>query len=498
MNQRRTRAGTRRDNRATAGRAFLRRLVPLFALFLPLFAGHAARAWDPSTTHAGLTERALQASHFHRILAHQLGRALGAFEPVHLEFADLHADRARSLRARLTLLDPAGGYRPTEAGIATASAWVRAGAVLELTPPERGRNHFLDPRTRTGLDDGPGLSGAWYALRQTFDTGATVRQTATGQTFALSGMSALEWLESPANDLGLPVFFASWERAASAGAAGERDTAFARGLLALGGILSVLEDLGQPAFVRNDFRGEFLRHDTGSEFEAFVAKAYGAVALPAAETPVSRADWQSYFVAGDGNGLAQETQRSFFSPGSTPKDFVCEAGDLPSDLVRQANLSLRFPEPSLTSLDIQPDGRTHYVMRKGVRILAYQRIGRTLHFFLDPAVYADSAARWLPHIEAYAAGLIDLLLRARVVVTIAAGKASLTVEGTRGAIATGARLRILVDNPNGERKQISSTTFRPGVPISIAVPAGARRIVGLVRGHDSAGEFVAIGQAAVP
>jgi len=40
-----------------------------------------------------------------------------------------------------------------------------------------------------------------------------------------------------------------------------------RALLALGGTLTVLEDMGQPAFVRNDFRVEFLSHDAGSELE---------------------------------------------------------------------------------------------------------------------------------------------------------------------------------------------------------------------------------------
>jgi hypothetical protein len=74
---------------------------------------------------------------------------------------------------------------------------------LAKTPPERGRHHFFEPQTRTGLDDGPGLSGTVHAARLTFDDGATVRDSATGLAFDLEGRPALDWLRSPQNDLGL-------------------------------------------------------------------------------------------------------------------------------------------------------------------------------------------------------------------------------------------------------------------------------------------------------
>ena len=121
---------------------------------LALLPAKSALAWDPATTHAGLTEGALEASKFHTTLAHQLGRALGSLEPLRLDANALDADIARDLRIRLEALDSAGGYRPNAEGVATASAWVRAGAVLAKTPPERGRHHFFEPKTRTGLDDG--------------------------------------------------------------------------------------------------------------------------------------------------------------------------------------------------------------------------------------------------------------------------------------------------------------------------------------------------------
>ena len=48
-----------------------------------LFIHPAARAYEPATTHAGLTERALEASRLHSVLA-RLGRPLGVLEPLHI------------------------------------------------------------------------------------------------------------------------------------------------------------------------------------------------------------------------------------------------------------------------------------------------------------------------------------------------------------------------------------------------------------------------------
>jgi hypothetical protein len=71
----------------------------------------AARAYDPATTHAGLTERAALASQLHRVLARALSRPLGLFEPVALSLDDLPRAEAQSLEARLAALDPSAGGR---------------------------------------------------------------------------------------------------------------------------------------------------------------------------------------------------------------------------------------------------------------------------------------------------------------------------------------------------------------------------------------------------
>jgi hypothetical protein len=153
-----------------------------------------------------------------------------------------------------------------------------------------------------------------------FDGGTSVRGLAAGTAFTLEGKSALNWIESPSNDLGIPVFFDNWERAVSLASPRERESALVRALLALGGVMAVLEDAGQPAFVRNDFRVAFLQGNDGSAYEQFVAEHYGRTGLPPAAAPVSRPDIASFFASADGKGLANRTQRRFFSEGTIPAD----------------------------------------------------------------------------------------------------------------------------------------------------------------------------------
>ena len=469
-----------------------RMLVALWVL-MP----NSALAWDPATTHAGLTGQALVASKFHATLAHQLDRALGSLEPLRLDLSALDADTARSLRARLEALDPAGGYRPSAEGIATASTWVRAGAVLAKTPPERGRHHFFEPRTGTGLDDGPGLSGTWHAARLTLDDGATVRDGATGLAFDLEGIPALDWLGSPRNDLGLTAFLDNWALAVSAPQRNQRETALARALLALGGSLALLEDVGQPAFVRNDFRGEFLANDQGSLLERFVSDRYGSVSLPPAKASVSRPNLDSFFVAADGKGLAQATQRQFFSPGTLPQDFRFVPGQTASELAGVTNRFLRFPEPTVATLDLRQSGRTRYVMRDGLRVLAYQRNGDRVHFFLDQAVHEDIARLWLPKVEGYAAGLVDHLLRAKLQIVVEASSAQVTLTGATTAADPAAKWHFFCEDETGVRTELALQTAQGDAPQSFNIPKGARKVAAYVRGQDGAGEYVAAAEARV-
>ncbi len=457
-------------------------------------AGGSAHAYEPATTHAGLTERAVAVSHLHQALA-RVGRPLGLFEPVRLGLDLLGADERRFLSARLDALDPAGGYRPGPDGVAAALRWVMAGAVLAKTPPERGANNFLDPRTGKGLDDAPGLAGLTHSLRLLVDGGTSVRGLATGTAFALDGKSALEWIWSPDNDLGLPVFFDNWERSATLPGAREREDALARALLALGGVLSVLQDMGQPAYVRNDFRAGLRQGDQGSAYEQFVSERFGQMGLPPATEPVSRPDVDSFFAASDGKGLANRTQRHFFSEGNLPADVTYEHDSKPEDVARRARETLAFPEPSFSKLVLGPGQARRYLKLQGRRVLAYENTGGEVHFLLDDAVFADMAAALLPEIAGYGGGFIDHLVRARL---------DMKAEGNRVRVTLGEQvkepgaLRVFAEDDKGMRREVQSSSLAPGAEFAFEAPAGVKKLAAVIRGKDAGGVFVAAAELVLP
>jgi len=76
--------------------------------------------------------------------------------------------------------------------------------------------------------------------------------------------------------------------------------------------MAVLEDAGQPAFVRNDFRVAFCRGTTVRPYEQFVAEHYGRAALPPAAALVSRPDIASFFASADARDLRIGRNVGFF------------------------------------------------------------------------------------------------------------------------------------------------------------------------------------------
>jgi hypothetical protein len=470
-------------------------------LAVALAIGGTARAYDPATTHAGLTERSVLASGLHKVLARRLGRPLGLFEPVRLREADLDAAEARSLRGRLGALDPAGGYRPAADGAASALAWVVAGSVIAGTPAERGRNLFYDPVRGSGLGGAGDPAAFSHAVRSLLDDG-TVRALATGTDFNLTGMPATEWLVSRENDVGLAVFSRELEAAVASPDPAARGTALARALLALGGSLAVLQDAGEPAHVRNDFTGAFLSgagdnpFDRSSAFERFVADRYGTAGLPPAAPAVARPTALAFITAEDRQGLADRTQRRFFSLGTLPEDAIVDRDTTTLEVMRDARGSLAYGLPRLPRLELRTLGQRRYAFEGPRRLLAYERVPGRVRFFLDDAVYADTARVLLPEIAAYGTGFVDHLFRVELAVSSKDGAISVEARGARGALD--GRVRVFAEDAHGRRLELgaASVTMSDGVPratIAAVPPSGTRRLAAVLRGRDGAGDVIAVG-----
>jgi hypothetical protein len=471
----------------------------------------AARAYDPATTHAALTERAVMASGLHRLLVRRLARPLGLFEPITLYAGELPASLGRELPLRLAALDPGQGYRPDEEGVAPALAWVVAGTVVAQMPAERGGNLFFDPSRGAGLSEGGGLTQFGFTLRELLDEPDGFRAWATGSNFNLTGRPSTEWLMAPENDVGLSAFYDALEASVSAERPAARSTALVRALLALGGTLAVLEDAGEPAHVRNDFREAYLGgesggpFDRGSRFERFVANQYGRMGVPPAGPPVTRPTLMAFITAADGQGLADRTQRRFFSDGTVPETAFVDRDTTAADVMVDARGSLAYGLPRLPRLELRALGERRYAYAVDSalgkpparrRLLAYERVPGRVRFFLDDAVYADTARALLPEIGAYGAGLVDHLLRAELALDVAGDTATVAVHGARGGLRKGA-IRLYAEDSAGARRLFATVSASESA-VSAAIPAGSRRISAALRGEDDAGVVVAVAERPVP
>jgi hypothetical protein len=478
----------------------LTRVASLTALAV-LAQTSAARAYDPATTHAGLTERAVLASGLHRVLSRALSRPLGLFEPIGLSLDEIPAKQAQALEARLAALDPSTGASAGPDGVAPALAWIIAGSVIATTPAERGQDFFYDPSRGAGLSQAGGLTSLGNTLGLLIDS-TSLRALFAGTSFNMTGRPSTEWLRAPENDVGLAAFHAELEAAVAADRPQRRATALARAMLALGGVLTILEDAGEPAHVRNDFRRSYLGtrgpspFDRGSAFEQFVAETYGRMGIPATVTPVRRPTVTAFITAADGQGLADRTQRRFFSEGSLPEDAVVDRGTTAAEVMVDVRGSLPYAYPRLPRLELKAMGRKRYAQTKDRRrLLAYERVPGWVRFFLDEAVHADTARVLLPEIAGYGAGLIDHLFRAEIKIETITGAAELSVAGAQGSVRKG-EIRVFAEDASGARQAIG--TLRAGSsPERVAVPVGTRRVAAVLRGEDDAGEFVAVGEAAV-
>jgi hypothetical protein len=338
------------------------------------------------------------------------------------------------------------------------------------------------------------------------EDGGSLRGLATGTVFDLTGKASLRWAKAPENELGLPAFHQQLARAVSAVEPIEREAALVRALLAMGGVLAALEDAGEPAHVRNDFREAYLRRmgpsgwDRASRFERFVSQRYGRSGLPVPKQVIRRPTFDGFFAAPDGAGLADRTQRRFFSDGTVPEDVPVDEATTPRQVADAARATLLFPAPTVPRLDLR-SGQPRYLMVEGRRALGYEWLPGRVRFFLDDRVYSDAARALLPEVAAYATGLVEHLLRGTLNLTAEGRQISVALEGVSGGRADG-RLQLFTEDSSGRRQPLpasgaDATSFAAGSLLQVAVPEGTRKVAALLVGSDAAGDLVAVGEVSL-
>jgi hypothetical protein len=483
-----------------------------------LGAAAPAAAYDAPTTLAGLTEQAALSSRLHRRLMERMSCSLGLFEPLRLDLDALTPELARSLHVRLQALDEGQGYAPEPlarqpgqshpARRQHALGWLAAGTVLEGVPAARERNHFFEPRSGRGLYRPAGQTAASAAVQAVRDGMSTTRQLLAGAAVDGSGIAAPEWIESPENELNVAVFLNAYEHAVVKKTPAERESALAEALLAAGAIIGVLEQMGDPAHVRND-----LPDVIDGGYQRLVSDRYGRAGVPApgslppeALTPGRLRD---LFTTDNGLGLADRTMRRFYSAGTLPG---ADLGDLPA-LAGKPPL----PNPPFTDEHGQPlaeivapagwplTASGYLTTPQLAHLAAWERVPerdlrtgtplQTVRFSLDETCYADYAAALLPEIGRYAQVALDYLFRGELKLALTDGGHSLVVRVAESPLGTGT-LTILGERPEGSRQVLSTLATLPtragGTLGTIALPAAdlqdLHRLIVLYRGRDRQSE----------
>jgi hypothetical protein len=445
-------------------------------LVLALATSHTAHAWEAETTQAGLAEQAALASTLHKRLV-ALGFAGGLFEPLTIPPAD-----APVLMQNLKLLSPTHGAVPDARGRQTALAWLAAGASLADVPARHGANHFYDTTTQRGWQR-PGR-GVVEGLSN------TIREAVGRVSVPEKGMPAVDWITAKDNPFNLSQFLEQYGKAVSAATPGERSRHMAAALVAAGGLLHVLGDMGTPSRVRGDEAAHFDSlgggpDDLGSRFERIAALAHGRLGVPAPARVITRERLRDYFTNAAGTGLADLISHSYFSENTLPAPTRTGGETKPTLSRALPTLPLRLNLMAAS----REDGTT--LRDKAETCLARYKVEHGMvSFHLDDECMLEQVDAILPEVSAYEAGLLDFLLRGEITLTLANGQ--ITVAGSAN-LASG-EVDILAEDASGVRKSIGKLPGKAGELGRINAPGDAVRVVAVFRGADRTGEpIVAVG-----
>lgn len=441
---------------------FISRRTTFAILFSLIIFGISTQAfsYEPTTTHTGITQKALLKTTLHQFIKH-LGYKNGIFSRLSLKAAPFRAQRYyKKIREKL---DSSGGYQPDDSLTQWGIGWVLAGNIIEEEKASQDRNHFFDPKTQKGLDNKKAVAGSLFSFFSMIEGGDSLRAFLTASAFNFAGKSALKWIEHPDNPYSLKAFYTHLTHAITEKTESKRQYHLAESLIAMGALLHVLQDMSSPTHVRNDYyqghlervgESTYLRR---SSYEYYVEHYYRRNGIPEyTGKAIKRPSFAAFFSTTAQQGLADLTQRSFFSPGSIPQPIFLNEKITKKQLYQKITRSMPYALPKIENLDLS-DAHLHtkYLWSNKSRLLAYRIIPkkRTLNFFLDYNCHAANARILLPLAVGFSQGFINHLLRGNL--TLKKTESGFSVFN-RGSLTLRGKLILVTEDDKGSRKVLST------------------------------------------
>jgi hypothetical protein len=477
-----------------------RRLVTSLALALAL-SPTSARAWDPSTTHSQMTRRAVGASavHLHWMDGSDLRR--GIFSAVRLDPAQLSEDMRRRVLVAMQHahadsgaagLGGPGACPGASAPVSTrarcvegdqwelsALGWIQLGMVAELDPRDRILHHFADrqdPQAAKWTD----RTLPRAVLRAEFRrSGGSLSESLTGSAFSGTAPSALAWVEDKQDPWAPRQALLRLRDASLAADPTARDHALAEGLLGIGALLHVVQDLSVPAHARGDITAFFsplsgTAGDRGLPLQEFVRVEYGRTRLPTALALGPRATTRGVVLSRtlrghllgdeDFGGLIPMAGHRFLSETSLP-----EPTGLPPDSTAQEAAAFLLADAALDPVETEgaklspwPAAAGYLLSAEGRPLAAFEAdtVGQ-VRLYLDRRVYRDQAGHLIPLGVEVSRSVLDLLLPAFAPTDRVSGSDVLALD-LREWNYERPGLQVLVEDALGQRRVVRRVTLRPG------------------------------------
>lgn len=448
------------------------------------FGNTEVHAWEAATTHAGLTEESALSADMHTRLSEQFGAENGVFSLLTIPEAD-----APSLFQILRRLNPTHGYVPNAKGKMSAMAWLVAGSVVADVPSSHANNHFLDPRSGQSLS-GKRAGGAGRRMGRLVTGLSKISQVRPG------GEAANLWWKSPSNSMGFVGFGDQFRKAVRSQTLGERERHLAGALLAAGSMLHVLQDMGSPGHVRDDFAAQEERvspnfYDRGSRFERIAALAFGRLGIPRAKETPTLPTLDGHFSNAAATGLADIIESNYFSASTLPRATKVKR-DAGSSAFREAIIkSLRRPAPSPHSrLDMvaarNTDGAT-WRNDDGTCLTRYRLRSAKVTFWIDDECALEQLEVILPIVAGFGSNFLQRLFPDDLSLRKEAGKLAVGLDQERYGQGT---LSFFADTADGIRSEYFSSAISGGdvgttVPLP---PRSAQRVTVLFDGKDGLGQ----------